>query len=191
MVACEKEIVFPAPVVQSAGPVDPAQALLPRKTADGDTVQNVEGSDGQISEMTVTGALPCALKAYQSLAAWEFSSNFPNFAAQAEWLKHENILKGGKKEHSGNGNLYGIYALVKSLSSPIDGDDVIVSDNPSRGIVATSGGRVFLVGSNVLTNRALDWQSFPAAVHFRCDKTAICMVTRLNSRTVVRAHLMK
>jgi hypothetical protein len=191
VVACEKEIVFPAPIVQSAGAVDPGQVLLPRKTADGDTVQNVAGSDGQISEMTVTGGLPCELKAYQSLTAWEFSTNFPNFAAQAEWLKHENSLAGNKKNHSGSGNPYGIYALVKSLPAPVDGDDVIVSDNPARGIVATSGGRVFLVGSSVLTNRALDWQSFPASVHFRCEKNAVCMITRLNSRTMVRAHLMK
>lgn len=190
IVACEKEIAFPAPIVQSAGPVDPAQALLPHTTADGDRVQNVAGSDGQISEMTVSGGLPCAQKAYQSFAAWEFSSNFPNFAAQAEWLKHEKSLAEAKKPHSAS-RIYGYYALVKSLSSPIDGDDVIVSDNPSKGIVATSGGRVFLVGANVLTNRALDWQFFPAAVHFRCDKTAVCTVTRLNSRTAVRAHLMK
>jgi len=51
---------------------------------------------------------------------------------------------------------------------------LIVSDNPSRGIVATSGGRAFLVGMNVLTNRALDWQSFPATVAFPLREECEC-----------------
>ena len=187
-VICQKEIIIPAPP-EGAGAPDHAQALLPQTTTTGDTVQNVAGDQGQIGEIDLSGQLPCPLEAYQQIAAWDFSTNFPNIDDQTAWLKHENAQKPGKKPQSNGG--YGPYTLVRSLPNPIEGDDVIVSDNPSRGIVATSEGRAFLVGMNVLTNRALDWQSFPASVHFRCEKNATCAVTRLNSRTTVHAHLLR
>jgi hypothetical protein len=57
--------------------------------------------------------------------------------------------------------------------------------------VATSSGHAFLVGTKILVNPALDWQIFPADIHYRCERNAMCMVTRLSSRTAVRAHLMK
>jgi hypothetical protein len=187
-VVCQKEILIPT-VNQLA--TDHSQALLAQTTPSGDTAQNVAGSQGQIGEIDLSGQLPCPLEAYREIAAWDFSTNFPIFADQDVWLKHENTLTASKKPHSSDGPNYGPYSLVRFLPSPVEGDDVIVSDNPSRGIVATSGGRAFQVGMNVLTNRALDWQSFPASVHFRCEKNAMCAITRLNSRTTVHAHLLR
>jgi len=190
VVVCQKEIIIPTMNQLTNGP-DHAQALLTQTTLSGDTAQNVAGDQGQIGEIDLSGQLACPLEAYRQITAWDFSTNFPNLDDQAVWLKHENTLTAGKKPHSSDGVNYGPYSLVKSLPSPLEGDDVIVSDNPSRGIVATSSGRAFLVGMNVLTNRALDWQSFPASVHFRCEKNAMCAVTRLNSRTTVHAHLLR
>jgi hypothetical protein len=189
-VVCQKEIIIPTMTEPPTG-TDHSQALLPRTTPSGDTAQNVAGDQGQIGEIDLSGPLPCPLEAYRQIAAWNFSTNFPSLDDQNTWLKHENTLTDSKKPHTSAGVSYGPYSLVKSLPSPIEGDDVIVSDNPSRGIVATSEGRAFLVGMNVLTNRALDWQSFPASVHFRCEKNAMCAVTRLNSRTTVHAHLLR
>lgn len=189
-VVCQKEILVPT-VNQLAAGQDPAHTLLPQTTPSGDTAQNVAGGQGQIGEIDLSGKLPCPLEAYRQIAAWNFSSNFPNLADQDVWLKHENTLTAGKKPHASDDANYGPYSLVRSLPTPIESDDVIVSDNPSRGIVATSSGRAFLVGMNVLTNRALDWQSFPASVHFRCEKNALCAITRLNSRTTVHARLLR
>jgi hypothetical protein len=189
-VICQKEIIVPM-AAQPAGGADHARALLPQTTSTGDTVQNVAGDQGQIGEIDFSGQLPCPLEAYQQIAAWDFSTNFPTIDDQSAWLKHENTLTASKKPHTSSNGGYGPYTLVKSLPSPIEGDDVIVSDNPSRGIVATSEGRAFLLGMNVLTDRALDWQSFPASVHFRCEKNAACAVTRLNSRTTVHARLLR
>jgi len=189
-VVCQKEILVPT-VNQLAAGQDPAHTLLPQTTPSGDTAQNVAGGQGQIGEIDLSGKLPCPLEAYRQIAAWNFSSNFPNLADQDVWLKHENTLTAGKKPHASDDANYGPYSLVRSLPTPIESDDVIVSDNPSRGIVDTSSGRAFLVGMNVLTNRALDWQSFPASVHFRCEKNALCAITRLNSRTTVHARLLR
>jgi hypothetical protein len=187
VVVCQKEIVFPAPA-QQAGAPDDAQALLPRQTATGDTVENVAGADGQIAEITVSGGLSCSQQEYRRLAGWDFSTNFPGVGDQEEWLRHENALAGGKQGSKGG---RGAPLQVQRLQAPIEGDDVIVGDNPPKGTVTTAGGRVFSLGASGLRNRAPEWQVFPAAVHFRCDKNGACVLTRSNSRTVLQARLMR
>ena len=192
-VACRKDIVIPG-VPEGAGPFDPSQALAPRTIPTGDTWQNVAGDNGQIDEMVLSGSLPCNLNAYKKIVAWEFSTDFPPLSTQKDWEKHEDAVQAqARRGRSGDATRvnYGGYFLVRSLPAPIEADDVIVSDNPTKGVVATSSGRAFLVGSKVLVNPALDWQVFPANIHYRCDRTAMCMVTRLSSRTAVRAHLLK
>jgi hypothetical protein len=68
---------------------------------------------------------------------------------------------------------------------------VIVADNPSRGTVETSGGRVFFLGVAGMHNRTVDWQVFPASIHFRCDKNGSCVLTRTNSHDSLQARLLK
>ncbi len=188
VVACQKEIVFPPPAPQG-GPPDHALALAPRQTPAGDTVQNMAGPDGQIAEITVSGSLPCSLKAYQHLAGWDFFTSFPTVDEQEDWLRHENGLTGSRRPDSAGGR--GAPLHVQRLPGPVEGDDVIVGDNPSRGTVDTGEGRVFWVGVDGLRNRAPEWQVFPAAIHFHCDKNGACVLTRVNSRTALQARLMR
>ena len=188
VVACQKEIDFPA-IAPEAGSPDPAQALAPRQTAGGDTVENMAGPDGHIAEIIVSGSLPCSLKAYQHLAGWDFFTNFPSVDEQEDWLRHENGLSGVRRPSSAGGR--GAPLQVQRLPAPIEGDDVIVGDNPSRGTVDTGGGRVFWVGAYAMRNRAPEWQVFPAAIHFRCDKNGACVLTRVNSQTALQARLMR
>ena len=190
-VACQKEVVLPTPAPIS-GSTDPSQALLPMLTTSGDTVQNIAGPDGQIAEVTVSGGLPCSLKQYQSLTTWQFFTNFPTLDEQEAWLKHQKldaIAKGGKPGSAAGG--LGYSPKTQHLPAAIDDDDVIVGDNPVRGTVDTQGGRVFLVGVSSLRNRTAEWQAFPAAIHFRCEKTGTCILTRVNSRTTLQARLIK
>lgn len=188
-VACQKEVVLPTPAPLT-DTTDLSQAMLPMQTATGDTVQNTAGSDGQIAEVTVTGGLPCSLKQYQSLATWQFFTNFPTLDEQDAWLKHQKFDPGANGRRSGYGGL-GYSPRIQHLPAAIDDDDVIVGDNPLRGTVDTQGGRVFLVGVSSLRNRTGDWQVFPAAIHFRCEKTGTCILTRVNSRTTLQARLIK
>ncbi|MGA2569889.1 MAG: hypothetical protein ABSF23_05170 [Terracidiphilus sp.] len=187
VVVCQKEILLPSPA-QPAGSPDHSQALKPRQSPTGDAVENIEGTDGQIAEITVSGSLPCSQEAYQRLSNWDFSTNFPGGDDQEEWLRHENNLAGAGKQASKGGR--GAQQQAQKLSTPIEGDDVIVGDNPSKGTVITGGGRVFLIGSSGMRNRAPEWQVFPAAIHFRCDKTGACVLTRSNSRNSLQARLM-
>jgi len=192
-VACQKDIVIPSAPLGPGG-FDDVQALAARTTPTGDIAQNVAGGNGQIGEMVLSGSLPCSLEVYKSIAGWEFATDFPPLTTQNDWEKHEDAVQAKAKKTRGGDSAaqsIGGYFFVKSLPAPVEADDVIVSDNPSKGIVATSSGRAFMVGSKVLVNPALDWQIFPADIHYRCEKNAMCMVTRLNSRTAVRARLMK
>ena len=75
----------------------------PRQTQTDDIVQNMTGEDGLISEIDLTGPLPCPAKAYASFKSWEFFTNFPTLAEQDEWLRHERALN--RKGHGGNGEL--------------------------------------------------------------------------------------
>ena len=174
---------------QTAGTPDRTQALQPRQTTGGDTVQNIAQADGQIGEITLSGSLPCSEKQYLRLAGWDFSMNFPDAGEQQDWLRHENALTGGSKQPSKGGR--GAQPQSQRLPAAIEGDDVIVGDNPSKGTVTTSGGRVFWVGANGMRKRAAEWQVFPAAIHFRCDKTGTCVLTRSNSRNPLQARLTR
>ncbi len=93
-------------------------------------------------------------KGYQRFAGWDFITNFPTVDGQEDWLRHENGLAGGKRPDLAGGQ--GAPLQVQRLPTPIEGDDVIVGDNPLRGTVETSGGRVFWVGaSGCITARRL------------------------------------
>ena len=185
LVACQKQILFPATVAHTPGTkfVAPRE---PRQTRTDDVVQNMTGADGLIAEIDLTGPLPCPEKAYSSFKSWEFFTNFPTLAEQDEWLQHEKGLN--PKAHAGNGENS---PQSQHLPVAIEGDDVIVADNPSRGTVQTSGGRVFFLGVVNMRNRTADWQVFPAPIHFRCDKNGSCVLTRTNSHSSLQARLLK
>lgn len=191
VVACQKEVLLPTPAPVTA-PSDLSRALVPMQTAEDDTVQDIAGPDGQIAELTLTGGLPCTLKQYQSLTSWQFYTNFPSLEEQNDWLKHQPAgdLASGRKSNSSNGGS-GYSAPSEHLPAPIDDDDVIVGDNPLRGTIDTAGGRIFMVGVAGLRNRSAEWQVFPAAIHFRCEKTGSCVLTRVNSHTSLLARLIK
>jgi hypothetical protein len=188
-VVCQKEILFPFDPAAAADP-DQVQPLLPQKTSDGDTVQNVAGEDGQIAEIVVNGSLLCPVKLYNRLASWDFTSSFPDLAGQEDWMRHEEGVAANLRRRAAEARARELIPRVRPLPAPIDDDDVIVSDNPSKGTVETRSGRVFYIGRNGLNSRAPEWQVFPAAIHFHCDVKAICTLTRANASAPLQARLM-
>jgi hypothetical protein len=181
LVACQKQILLShAPGANSASP------LSPQQTQTGDTVQNMTGKDGQIGEIDLTGPLPCPATAYATFKSWDFFTDFPTLAEQDEWLRHERTLNANG--HAGNGE---VFPQTQHLPAAIEGDDVIVGDNPSRGTVETGGGRVFFLGVAGMHNRSAEWQVFPAPIHFRCDKSGSCVLTRSGSHVSLQARLLR
>jgi len=179
---CQKGINFP----DTNG-----QPLLPLTNAEGDAVQNIAGADGHISEIRIDGPLPCTPWGYSSLTDWEFSSNFPDLKTVQELRKkseEEQKPDATPKNAAAAGR--NTQGQVQRLPSTIEGDDVIVADNPSRGTVETGSGRTFFVGKNGLRGRA-EWQTFPAPIHFRCDKSGACTLTRRNTSSSIQVRLTK
>jgi hypothetical protein len=187
LVACQREILLPAP--QTAADTGPAKAMLPGETPGGDTVQYVAGADGKLAELALGGPLSCPADVYRRFAGWDFTANFPTLAGQDEWLRHENALEEARNRHPARGAEW--RAVVQHLPAPIEGDDVITGDNRSRGTVDTSAGRVFLVIQSGAPSRTPEWQTFPAAIHFRCDKNGVCVLSRANARTTLQSRLLK
>lgn len=188
MVACEKEIDFPG-AAQPGAPPDPTQLLLPRTTAAGDTVRDMAGSDGEIAEINSSGPLPCPLKAYERIVSWDFATSVPTAADQETAAKQASAKGGAGSRSSRFGSGWRLSAVrFGHLSAPIEGDDVIVGDNPARGTVDTSSGREFLVGAGALSS---EWQIFPSAVHFRCERTGTCTLIRSISHAIVQARLVR
>lgn len=188
LVACQREIVLPAP--ELANDTGPARVLLPGKTPGGDTVQYVVGADGKLAEIALDGPLSCPADVYRRFTGWDFTSNFPTVAEQADWFRHENALEEARKPHPAAGA--GAWrAVIQHLPAPIEGDDVIIGDNPKRGTVDTSAGRVFLIIKKSTWARLPEWQFFPAAIHFRCQKNGVCVLSRIKSLTTFQAELLK
>ncbi len=184
MVVCQKQVLLPAPVASAPG-ADFVPTRGPQHTETGDTMENMTGENGQIAEIDLTGPVPCSAKVYSSFKSWEFFTDFPTPTEQEDWLRHERELN--PKSH---GNA-GLSPRSERLPVAIEGDDEIVADNPSRGTVETSGGRVFFLGAAGMHNRTADWPVFPAPLHFHCDKNGSCVLSRPGSHVSLQARLLK
>ncbi|HEY1766787.1 MAG TPA: hypothetical protein VGG26_04000 [Terracidiphilus sp.] len=188
-VTCEKEILFSSDPAARADPEE-AQSLVPVKTTAGDIEQNMAGTDGLIDEIVVNGQLPCSAKSYKRLTSWDFASSFPPVADQEGWMRHEEDVEAGLRRKVAEAHARLLIPRVHPLPAPIEGDDVIVFDNPSKGTVETKAGRLFFLGKDGLRGRAPGWQVFPAAVHFHCDTRANCVLTRSDASSSLQARLV-
>jgi hypothetical protein len=185
---CQKEIVIPFNPVQDPGDAL-AQEFQPQKTFDGDTVQNVAGPDGQIVEIVMSGPLTCPAKVYRTFANWQFTSSFPSVADQQDWLRQQESLIAELRRKAAQAKANANIPRGLRLASPIDDDDVIVSDNPSHGTVTTRAGRTFFIGIHGTIGHA-GWEVFPAPIHFHCDTKSNCVLTRPDSSVSLTARLV-
>jgi hypothetical protein len=184
LVTCQKQILFPAPVPSTPNDSGSAPPQGPRQTETGDTVENMTGRSGKIEEIDLRGPLPCPAKAYAATKSWDFASDFPTSDEEEAWLRQEKASAG--KNHGSNQPV-----RTARMAGPIEGDDVIVGDNPSHGTVETGGGHVFFLGAAGMRSRTAEWQVFPVTIHFRCDKKGSCTLTRANTRVTLLARLLK
>jgi hypothetical protein len=188
-IVCQKQILIPFGG-QTADPDNPA-ITLPQKTFDGDTVQNVVATSGKIDEIVINGPLNCPAKVYARLDAWDFSSNFPLIADQGDWQRHLENVAADQRHRTAEARARALIPKSAPLSAPIEGDDVIVSDNPSHGSIQTSTGRTFYIGRDVMLRSGTGWQIFPLSIHFRCDTKSNCTLTRPGSSAVLEARLVR
>jgi hypothetical protein len=207
---CGKEVLFKFDPTKTAQPIPPptsrnAAAIQAAKDQQAaqlatlqaqeqarehgkDIFQNEPGADGKIVAITAQGDLPCSAKMYRNLDYWDFSTNFPLVAEQEELVK-DLIHPAKAVAHTTS---YGDYSgSKKSLPTAIEANDTITGSDLARGVVETSGGRVFAVDSGGVLGRAPGWQMFPVPIHYKCDKRAACILTRTGVSTVLHARLRR
>jgi len=183
---CEKEIVFPfkAPLDGSAVPTQGP----PERTMEGEEISYDRGAKGEIARIEIKGSMSCAQNFYERIGAWDFTTTYPVKGEQDDWAA--NLERGGGKSQPRSKRKRPAPA-AQVLPAPIDGDDVIVGDNRSRGTVLTRAGREFFVGPGGLSSHGEGWGFFPATIHFHCDVKANCTLTRPGALAAVPARLMK
>jgi hypothetical protein len=164
-----------------------------QRERDQDIFQNEIGSDGQIAAIGAQGDLPCPVELYKRIVSWDMTADFPVIDEQKE-VQARQAWVAAHPEWSAirsHGVEKNRIATIKSLPSPIEGDDVITGENPSLGIVGTGAGREFFINRNELLNPAAGWLVFPAAIHYRCEKNGACIITRPGTTAVQHARLKR
>ncbi len=186
LAVCEKQILLPA--AGSWAAEEPGAAALSRSQTSetGDAVKTIAGESGRIAEIDLSGSLPCSLKTYDTIKSWGISADFSPAGAEDARSQQEKGLD--TRNHAAQRSSS---ARTTPLTAPIEGDDMIVGDNPSHGTIETSGGHIFFLGAAGMRNRTAAWQVFPSPIHFRCDKNGACSLTRPGAPDVLRARLLQ
>jgi hypothetical protein len=193
-VLCSREIALPFDVkdenVLATPPADqPVQEIdLARLEAQEaarqqgkDIFRNQIGRDGQIASIEAHGVIPCSEKDYKNTTSWSFSADFPSVAEQDELLKRMEVLKaeaaGPSPQAPAIRKRTAAKAAAKLLPFSSEGDDVIVELDLFRGIIETSGRKIFdfnRIGREAVSSR---WQEFPVNIHYKCDRSLECVLT--------------
>ena len=60
----------------------------------------------------------------------------------------------------------------------IEGDITIAAYDATTGMVQTSDGRTFILGTSVAAGNATSWDEYRSGVHYRCDQSGSCLLMR-------------
>ena len=143
--------------------------------------KNEIGPDGRIAGLDAQGEIPCPEKVYASVSTWSFTPNFPSVAEQDAMVK-------GQSEAQTNGGQSSAETPAPRRRAPripappllgftIEGDDVIVDFDPSRGVIETRAGKTFLFSKTSGDIANPKWQDYPVSIHYICDQASACTIT--------------
>jgi hypothetical protein len=159
-----------------------------------DIFQNQVGADGEISSLEAQGEIPCSAKAYENTSSWSFVPDFPSLAEQDELLKLQEKARDNAKRlslpaapvHKNTA----AKAAGKYFTYAIEGDDSIVEFDASRGVIETTGRKIFFFDKNSGNIGDPRWEDYPISIHYRCDQNSECVLTH-TGLGVLRARLRR
>jgi hypothetical protein len=170
------------------------EAQEPERELGKDIFLNQIGRDGQIDSISAQGDIACSGKAYESTSYWSFSPGFPSLAEQGELLKRQADIRANEASAASEKLVARRRMAAKAAPKPspfyIEGDDSIAGYDASAGIIETFTARRFLVDKAGAAANALKGLDFPIDVHYRCDQSATCTITRAGGG-VLHAKLKK
>ena len=179
--------------VAPAPPVDPAQAAAAEKQREHgkDVFQTQNGPDGQIASINAQGTIPCSGDAYGKVTNWSFTPDFPSLSEQNDLLKQQAEKRADADRASVVRKRTPSKGADKTISFSIEGDDAIMGYDPVAGVLETGTGEAFYVEKEGGQVNLAAWQAFPIRIHYRCDSTSYCTLTRVGSGAVLHARLRK
>jgi hypothetical protein len=177
-----------APAVQAA---DPAQVEAAEKQREQgkDLFQTQNGADGRIESLNAQGTMPCSSGAYEKVVAWSLIPDFPSLAEQNDLMKQQAEKRAEAERAIAARKKAAQKPVDRTLTFSIEGDNAIVGYDPGAGVLETSSAMAFYVekGSQNLSA----WQDFPVHVHYPCDQTSYCTLTRAGGGQQLHAKLRK
>jgi hypothetical protein len=192
---CSNEILLPynppppASGDAKSGPPapDPAQQAAERQREQGKDVFAVRsGPDGKIDSLDAQGVMPCSSDAFGKVVGWGFTTTIPSLAEQNDLLKQKEKQTLAQRNTVAHKNAP--RRPEKTLFFSIEGDDSIVGFDTTTGTLESSSGESFFVDPGA---SMAGWQNFPIQIHYRCDQSSSCTVTRVGSGAFLHARLRK
>jgi hypothetical protein len=151
-----------------------------------DLFQNQTTDDGQITAVNVQGALPCSPDQFKRADYWDFNTNFPTLAQQAELLDPKAGQQAKESEapaHPGRRNL-----AKPQDGFVIQGDDRVTGYDPVLGLLWAEQ-KTFAIDKRFGGAAASAWASNYTLIHYRCDQQANCALSAAGNATVLHARL--
>ena len=171
-----------------------SQAQEAQREQGKDVFKNEMGPDGKIAGLGTQGELPCSRKAYESTSYWSFVADFPSLAEQKELSDRLEALQASQRpqppQESPRRKKVAPKAAAKPVAFLIEGDDAIVEFDPIRGVIETSAGKIFFFDRAAGEVTDPRWQNYPANIHYRCDQSSECTITR-GGLGALRARMRK
>lgn len=195
-VLCSKEILVkydPAAALVAAqtdksdGPViDLAQsaAQVKQREQGKDVFEGQNGSDGQVASLSAQGLIPCSETSYRKVVAWGFTPDFPSLLEQSQLIKEEGEKKAEAERQEAARKRNAGKRPDRTLTFSVEGDEVLVGYDVPTGALETNSAIEFLVEKQATGIALASWQSFPIHVHYRCDQTSLCTLTRTGGATL-------
>lgn len=157
-----------------------------------DIFESATNPDGSVRSVHALGDLPCSKDAYKRANYWDFTSNFPTLEEQDDLLNHKPdalaaLVEQAKASSASSGRRKAAPKKQQAMFY-IEGDDRIVDYDPSSARIETGMRKSFYVSRHPEQATAESWAAEGALIHYRCDPTASCALTRSGSSAVVHAR---
>jgi hypothetical protein len=156
-----------------------------------DFFNNALHSDGTVNAVTSQGTLPCTKSAYMKVMKWNFSSNFPTVDEQDNFVKtHAECQLDDKstKSISATKNNQSKHAINSDSN---EGDDVVSGYSVIQNNLETSGGMTFFIYKDGERDNAIAWGVQDARIHYHCDDSSLCTLSRTGTPVVLHARREK
>lgn len=168
--------VASAPALASAGPAPKQAGGSP------DLFQNELGDNGQISFVYAQGVLPCSEAQYRKFYFWDFSTNFPSLDQQVKLMNAPAIAAARAAAAAEEAE------RRKEAHSPhyfVEGDTSVRGYDPATATLQAGTGQSFIVVKRTELSTANAWAQSNAQIHYKCDTSSNCTLTRAGDARIV------